>query len=217
MPGTSQEIASALQPRALLVNVPGLLRTVCIYAGSLEGTRPGYREGAEAFARLLAREGIRIVYGGGRTGMMGAVADAARAEGGQVTGVMPRQLVEREIAHRELEDLRVVSSMHERKALMAELSDAFVAVPGGIGTWEELIEVYTWAQLGMHRSPVGLLNVDGYYDRFVAFIDHATAEGFVRERTRAMLVVESDPGRLLAALRAYEPPDVPRWIDREGT
>ena len=193
------------------------MRTVCIYAGSLDGARPEYRQGAEAFARLLAGEGIGIVYGGGRAGLMGAIADAARAAGGRVTGVIPRQLVEREVAHEDLDDLRIVSSMHERKALMAELSDAFVAVPGGIGTLEELVEVFTWAQLGMHAKPVALLDLDGYYRGLVEFFDHATAEGFLRPATREMLVVAEDPAELLERLRTYEPPHVPQWIDVRGT
>lgn len=197
--------------------LPVVLKSVCIYAGSLPGARPEYVEGAAAFARLLAEQGIGVVYGGGRAGLMGAVADAANAAGGHVTGVIPRQLVEREVAHEGLDDLRVVSSMHERKALMAELSDAFVAVPGGIGTWEELIEVFTWAQLGMHRKPVAVLDLAGYYEPLVAFFDHATSEGFLRERTRSMLLVDSDPAGLLEQLRAYEPPDLPRWIDERAS
>ena len=213
----SQETVSALRPRALLVRLPGLLRTVCIYAGSLEGARPDYRAGAEEFARLLAANGIGIVYGGGRAGLMGAIADAARAEGGTVTGVIPRQLVEREVAHQDLDDLRIVNSMHERKALMAELSDAFVAVPGGIGTLEELVEVFTWAQLGMHHKPVALLDLAGYYTGLVEFFDHAAAEGFLREKTREMLVIADEPAALLARLREYEPPHVPQWIDLRGT
>lgn len=193
------------------------MRSVCIYAGSLAGARPEYAEGAAAFARLLAHHDIGIVYGGGRAGLMGVIADAARAEGGKVTGIIPRQLVEREIAHESLEDLRVVSSMHERKALMAELSDAFVAVPGGIGTLEELVEIFTWAQLGMHKSPVALLNLAGYYDGLVGFFDHATREGFIRETTRSALVVETGPEAMLQALRDYEPLNVPHWIDGRGT
>ena len=193
------------------------MRTVCIYAGSLEGARPEYRAGAEDFARRLAREGVGIVFGGGRLGLMGAVADAARSEGGTVTGVIPSQLVDREVAHEDLDDLRVVSSMHERKALMAELADAFVAVPGGIGTLEELVEVFTWAQLGLHAKPVALLDLAGYYRGLVEFFDHATSEGFLRTKTRAMLLVESEPAALVERLRAYEPPDVPQWIDLRGT
>jgi uncharacterized protein (TIGR00730 family) len=193
------------------------LRSVCLYAGSLDGVRPSYRAGAEALARHLAVSGIGIVYGGGRAGLMGAIADAALDAGGHVTGVIPAQLQEREVAHQGLPDLRVVGSMHERKALMAELSDAFVAVPGGIGTLEELVEVFTWAQLGVHRCPVALLDVDGYYDGLIAFLDHATAEGFLRERTRARLLVDDDPVRLVERMAAYEAPDSPRWIDREAS
>jgi uncharacterized protein (TIGR00730 family) len=148
---------------------------------------------------------------------MGAIADAARAEGGTVTGVIPRQLVEREVAHRDLDDLHVVDSMHERKALMAELADAFVAVPGGIGTCEELVEVFTWAQLGVHRKPVALFDVADYYRGLVAFFDHATAEGFLRPASRSMLLVESDPERIIERLRAYEPPAVQQWMDVQAT
>ena len=215
--GVARTSSAPSQSRALLVSLLGLIRTVCIYAGSLEGRRPAYRAGAEAFARLLAEEDIGVVYGGGRAGLMCAIADAAREAGGRVTGVIPRQLVQREIAHEELDDLRVVSSMHERKALMAELSDAFIAVPGGIGTVEELIEIFTWAQLGVHQNPVGLLNVEGYYDSLIDFFDHAMAEGFLREQTRAMLVVEDEADRLLTALREFEPLNVPHWLDQRAT
>jgi uncharacterized protein (TIGR00730 family) len=194
------------------------LRTVCIYAGSLPGARPEYRRGAEAFARLLASQDIGIVYGGGRAGLMGAIADAALAAGGRVTGIIPEPLVVREVAHEGLEDLRVVGSMHERKALMAELSDAFVAVPGGIGTLEELIEVYTWAQLGVHAKPVALLDLAGYYEGLVAFFDHALAEGFLREQTRSMLLVEDGPEALLERLRAYAPPrGIAHWLGKGQT
>jgi uncharacterized protein (TIGR00730 family) len=197
--------------------LPSLIRSVCIYAGSLDGARPEYRAGAEELARLLAAESIGIVYGGGRAGLMGAIADAAREAGTHVTGVIPRQLVEREVAHQDLDDLRIVNSMHERKALMAELADAFVAVPGGIGTLEELIEVFTWAQLGMHRKPVALLDLGGYYRGLVEFFDHAEAEGFLRPTTRSMLLVEDDPAGLLTRLREYEAPHLPQWIDLRGT
>ena len=215
--GRRKNQSAPSESRALLVRVPGLLRTVCIYAGSLEGARPDYRAGVEEFARLLARERVGIVYGGGHAGLMGALADASRDEGGRVTGVIPRQLVEREAAHQDLDDLRVVNSMHERKALMAELADAFVAVPGGIGTLEELVEMFTWAQLGMHRKPVALLDLGGYYRGLVEFFDHATAEGFLRPATRKLLVVEPDPARLVERLRTYEPPHLPQWIDLQGT
>jgi uncharacterized protein (TIGR00730 family) len=166
--------------------------------------------------RLLAAEGLGLVYGGGHVGLMGKVADAVLEEGGEAIGVMPEALVAKEIAHRGLTELRVVGSMHERKALMAELSDAFVALPGGLGTVEELFEVYTWAQLGMHRKPCALLDVQGYFAGIASFLSHAVEERFVREDHRAMLIVERDPATLLRRLRDYDPGTVqPKWIDRE--
>ena len=159
-----------------------------------------------------------MVYGGGGVGLMGKLADAVLAHGGEITGVIPRALVDREIEHRQVEDMRVVDSMHERKALMAELADAFVALPGGIGTLEELVEVFTWSQLGLHRKPCGLLDVEGYYQRLADFLDHAVQERFLLEQHRATLMVESDPGPLLERLRAYRPDAVePKWIDRDET
>ncbi len=194
------------------------LSTVCVYAGSQAGARDAYRVAAERFASLLAREGVGIVYGGGKVGLMGAVADAAMAAGGHVTGIIPAALRDRELAHAGLPDLRVVGSMHERKALMAELSDAFVAVPGGIGTLEELVEVFTWSQLGLHAKPVALLNVEGFYDGLIDFLDHTVDEGFLRPRTRGMLVVGTDPGELLGLLRAWSPPpDVDRVVGPQDT
>ena len=167
---------------------------------------------------MLVAEGIGVVYGGGHVGLMGRLADAVLAEGGEVIGVLPEALVAKEIGHPGLSDLRVVGSMHERKALMAELSDAFVALPGGLGTVEELFEVYTWAQLGLHRKPCALLDVDGYYEDLAAFLAHAVEERFLREDHRAMLIVERDPGVLLERLRRFEPAAiVPKWIDREET
>jgi hypothetical protein len=182
------------------------LGTVCVYAGSQAGAREAYRLAAERLATLLAGEGAAIVYGGGKVGLMGAVADAALGAGGHVTGIIPSALSDRELAHQGLPDLRVVGSMHERKALMAELSDAFVAVPGGIGTLEELVEVFTWSQLGLHAKPVALLNVEGFYDGLIDFLDHTVDEGFLRPRTRGMLVVGSDPAELVGLLRAWTPP-----------
>jgi len=193
------------------------LDTVCVYAGSQAGAREAYRLAAERFAALLAGEGIGVVYGGGRVGLMGAVADAAMAAGGQVTGIIPEALRDRELAHPGLADLRVVGSMHERKALMAELSDAFVAVPGGIGTLEELVEVFTWSQLGLHVKPVALLNVAGYYDGLVDFLDHAVDEGFLRPLTRATLLVADEPEALLGRLRAWTPPEVEQIVGPQDT
>ena len=194
------------------------MERICVFCGASPGARPEYREAAEALAALLVQEGIEVVYGGGGVGLMGALADAVVEHGGRITGVIPRSLVEREIAHRDVAEMRVVASMHERKALMAELADAFVALPGGIGTLEELFEVYTWAQLGLHRKPCALLNVEGYYDQLEAFLAHAVDERFLRGETRELLMVERDPAVLLERLRAFEPQAVvPKWIDRGET
>lgn len=194
------------------------MHRVCVFCGSSPGARPAYTEATEELARLLAAEGIGVVYGGGGVGLMGKLADAVLAHGGEITGVIPRALVDREIEHRQVEDMRVVGSMHERKALMAELAHAFVALPGGIGTLEELVEVFTWSQLGLHRKPCGLLDVEGYYQRLADFLDHAVQERFLLEQHRATLMVESDPGALLERLRAYRPDAVePKWIDRDET
>ncbi len=193
------------------------MRRVCVYAGSNPGTDPAYADGARALANTLAERGIGLVYGGGKVGLMGVLADTALAAGGEVIGVMPQALVDREISHRGVTELRVVGSMHERKALMAELSDAFVAVPGGIGTLEELIEVYTWSQLGIHDKPCGVLNVRGYYDALATFLDHAVDAGFLRAQHRAVLTVAADPAELLERFAAYEPPRVAKWLELDQT
>jgi len=193
------------------------VRRICVYAGSNPGTDPTYAAAARELAELLAERGIALVYGGGRVGLMGVLADTALAVGGEVIGVMPQALIDREIGHAGLTELKVVSSMHERKALMAELSDAFVAVPGGIGTLEELIEVYTWSQLGIHDKACGVLNVAGYYDHLAAFLDHAVEAGFLRPEHRAVLSVAATPGELLDRLAAYEPPVVGKWTELEAT
>jgi uncharacterized protein (TIGR00730 family) len=174
------------------------VNSVCVYCGSSAGSDPIYLETAKDLARTFAARGLRIVYGGAHVGLMGAVADAALAAGGEVVGVIPQLLVDREVAHTSLTELHVVTSMHERKALMAELSDAFVALPGGIGTLEELIEVYTWSFLGIHDKPLAVLNTAGYYDGLGAFLDHATQQGFMRPEQRAKLVVAPDTEALLA-------------------
>jgi uncharacterized protein (TIGR00730 family) len=193
------------------------LRSVCVFCGSNAGSDPVYVATAQAVGRGLARRGIRIVYGGGRVGMMGALADAAHAEGGEVVGVMPRQMFEREIGHTGIDDLRVVGSMHERKALMVELADAFIALPGGIGTFEELFEVYTWAQLGIHTKPLGLLDVAGYYQPMATMLDHAVEQRFLREETRAMLVVARDLDGLLTAFDGWRAAPMHKWIDLDET
>lgn len=185
---------------------------VCVFCGSNPGRLPAYRAAAEAFGTLLARQGIGVVYGGASVGLMGAVADAALAAGGEVVGVIPQFLADKELAHSGLSALHVVGSMHQRKALMAELSDAFVALPGGAGTLEEIFEVWTWAQLGEHRKPCGLLNVSGFYDRLLAFLDHATAESFMKPPHRDMLLEAGTPEAMLAALRGYVAPVVGKWI-----
>jgi len=194
------------------------MQRVCVFCGSSPGARAAYAEATAEVARLLVGEGIGVVYGGGQVGLMGVLADTVITAGGEVTGVMPQALVDREIGHTAISDLRVVGSMHERKALMTELSDAFIALPGGAGTLEELFEVYTWAQLGLHSKPCGLLDVEDYYSGLAAFLDHAVRERFLREEHRAALLVERDPRTLIDRLRAFEPRAVtPKWIDREET
>jgi uncharacterized protein (TIGR00730 family) len=190
------------------------VKRVCVFSGSSPGADVAYRAAAVDLGHRLADRGIELVYGGASVGLMGAVADAAMEGGGHVIGVIPQSLVDREVAHVALSDLRVVDSMHERKALMAELSDAFVALPGGVGTLEELFEIYTWNQLGLHAKPLGLFNVRGYFDGLARFLDHAVAERFVTRTHRAMLLVEEDLGALLDGLAAWEAPAQPKWIDR---
>jgi uncharacterized protein (TIGR00730 family) len=187
---------------------------LCIFCGSSPGARPEYAAATAELARLLAGRGIGIVYGGASVGLMGLLADTALEAGGDVVGVIPAALEAKEIAHGGLSELHVVGSMHERKALMAELSEGFVALPGGSGTLEELFEVFTWSQLGLHRKACALLNVEGYYDGLAAFLDHAVAERFMRAEHRAMLLCEDSPAAVLDALEAFEPPLVDKWIDR---
>lgn len=188
------------------------IRRLCVFCGSSEGADPVHREAAAEIGRLLAARGIGLVYGGGRAGIMGVLADAVLAAGGEAIGVIPRGLVEREVAHTGLTELRVTASMHERKALMAELSDGFVALPGGVGTLEELFEIWTWAQLGIHRKPCGLLDVAGFWQPLVALADHLVATGFLRTAYRQMLLVATDSVGLLEQLAAYRPPAVRQWI-----
>ena len=167
--------------------------------------------------RFLAESGRRVVFGGGRTGLMGALAEGALAAGGEVIGIMPRHLVDREVAHTGLTELRVVASMHERKSLLADLSDGFLAMPGGLGTLEELFEVWTWGQLGLHRKPYGLLEVSGFFGPLLGFIDHAVREGFIRQEYRDLLVVDTEPASLISRMEAMSPPALPRWVDRDTT
>ena len=193
------------------------LARVCVFCGSSPGDSPAYADAARALATALARRGVGLVYGGASVGVMGALADAMLAAGGEVVGVMPRGLVAREVAHRGLTTLHVVDTMHARKRRMAELSDAFVALPGGLGTLEELFEVWTWALLGIHAKPLALLDVRGYWAPLLAFLDAAVARGFVRESQRAMALVDDDPDRLLDRLAEVRPPETPRWLGASET
>jgi uncharacterized protein (TIGR00730 family) len=193
------------------------MKRVCVFCGSSPGGNPRYLEAARQVGRTLARRGLGLVYGGGSVGLMGAVADAALEAGGEVIGVIPKALQLRELAHNRLTSLHVVGSMHERKAKMAELAHAFLALPGGMGTLEEFAEILTWAQLGLHARPCGLLDVGGYYQPLIAFFDRAVAEGFVKPDHRRIVHVGSDPDALLDQFLAYEPPKVEKWIDRGTT
>jgi uncharacterized protein (TIGR00730 family) len=193
------------------------MKRLCVYCGSSSGSQPDYTEAAKDLARALVKWNIDLVYGGASVGTMGVLANTVLAEGGHVIGIIPQALVDREVAHTGLSDLRVVTSMHERKTLMAELSDAFIALPGGLGTLEELFEVLTWAQLGLHQKPCGLLNIRDYYRSLIDFLDHGVAEKFIKEAHRAMLLVEEQPGRLLERFERYNAPRVAKWVDRTST
>jgi uncharacterized protein (TIGR00730 family) len=190
------------------------VRRLCVFSGSSPGAHHDYALAAQELGRALADQGIALVYGGASVGLMGTLADAVLDAGGEALGVIPQALVDREIAHPGLSDLRIVGSMHERKALMADLSDGFVALPGGMGTLDELFEVYTWTQLGLHSKPLGLLDVRAYYVKLAAFLDHAVAERFLSVEHREMLVVEQRAEALLEAFRRWRPPAGSKWIDR---
>lgn len=193
------------------------MKRICVFCGSSPGSDPAYLEAATAMGTELARRGIGLVYGGGRVGLMGACAEAVAAGGGDVIGVIPHGLVVREVGNLAAGELRVVDSMHERKATMASLSDAFVSLPGGMGTLEETAEMLTWAQLGIHRKPCAVLDVAGFYAPLLAFLDRAVETGFVRPEHRRLLVVGTEPAALLDALEAYEPPALEKWITRDET
>ncbi|WP_374325779.1 TIGR00730 family Rossman fold protein [Azonexus sp.] len=196
------------------------MQRICVFCGANAGNKPIYRAEAEKLGRLLAARGIELVYGGGNVGLMGAVADACLDAGGTVIGVIPQALMGKEVEgrpvdHRTLTRLEVVDSMHTRKARMAELAEGFIAMPGGFGTFEEYCEILTWAQLGFHVKPIGLLNIAAYYDPLLAMFDHAAAEGFLREQNRAMALSDSDPEALLAAMAAFRPEPVSKWLKEE--
>ncbi|WP_020560233.1 TIGR00730 family Rossman fold protein [Thiofilum flexile] len=188
------------------------MQRVCVYCGSNSGKRPEYLQMANTLGAELAQRQLTLVYGGAKVGLMGAVADATLAHGGKVIGVLPQALMTKELAHEGLTELHIVSSMHERKLMMAELSDAFIALPGGLGTLEELCEIATWTQLGLHRKPCGVLNVAGYYDGLIAFIQHAVQEGFIHEAQRSLILNATTPVELLALFEQVVLPAVPKWI-----
>jgi uncharacterized protein (TIGR00730 family) len=190
------------------------MKAVCVYCGSAIGARPVYAEAAKAFGRALVEADLALVYGGGSVGLMGTIADEVLGLGGRAIGVIPELLMSKEVGHAGLTELHVVADMHERKKKMADLSDAFVSMPGGVGTFEELFEVYTWAQLGYHQKPVALLNVDGYYDPLIAMLRHTVEEGFMRAPFLDMLQVASDPAEMIDALRHYVPPVADRWPEK---
>lgn len=188
------------------------MNRICVFCGSSPGLRPEYARAAREMGIALAEQGIGLVYGGGRVGLMGVVADAVMQAGGEVTGVIPEALMRREVGHAGITELRVVGSMHARKALMADLSDGFVALPGGYGTFEEFCEVITWSQLGIHPKPCGLLNAAGYYAPLLAMFDRGVAEGFIRPEHRALVLEAAEPAALIEAMRRFVPPGTEKWI-----
>lgn len=195
--------------------MPNTVRRLCVFCGSSVGKRPAYRRAAEELGNFLAKEKIAIVYGGGNVGLMGVMADAALEAGGEVIGVIPEHLMAREVGHLGLSKLHVVKSMHERKALMADLSDAFLAMPGGFGTFEEFCEVLTWSQLGLHQKPCGLLNVEGYYTPMLEMFDHAVDEGFLKPENRHIVLASDSIPEMLDAMRDWRPVAVEKWLDRD--
>ena len=189
---------------------------ICVFCGSSPGARSAYAEAARQLGRLLVQRGIGLVYGGGGVGLMGIIADTVLAQGGEVIGIMPDALIQREVGHHSLTQLRVVKTMHQRKALMADLSDAFIALPGGYGTLEEFAEIVTWSQLGIQVKPCGLLNIEGYWDGLLEFFNHACAEGFLRPENRELVLVAATPEEMLEKINSWRPPThVEKWLDRE--
>jgi uncharacterized protein (TIGR00730 family) len=191
------------------------MKSICVYCGSNFGERGRYLEAAQDLGVKMAEREITLIYGGGNVGLMGAIADSVLAAGGKAIGVMPQALVDKEVAHTGLSDLRVVGSMHERKSLMADLADGFIALPGGLGTLEEFCEVATWTQLGLHQKACGLLNIGGFYDGLLSFLNHATSEKFIRPEHRSIVLAEEDPVELIKKLSQFEVPTVHKWIDRD--
>jgi uncharacterized protein (TIGR00730 family) len=194
-----------------------VIRRICVFCGSNKGSNGEYAEAARQLGQLFAREGIGLVYGGGSVGLMGELADSVLASGGEAIGVIPHALWAREVGHRGLTDLRIVDTMHERKAMMADLADAFIALPGGLGTLEEIFEVWTWAQLGLHQKPLGFLDVNGFFSPLMQFIDRAVRERFVKDEYRAIAMLSGDAEALLRRFDAWQPPRVEKWITRDET
>lgn len=190
---------------------------ICVFCGSSSGTQDQYPLAAAQMGSALAKAGIGLVYGGGKVGLMGVIADAVLAGGGEAIGVIPTALWEKEVGHSSLSELHIVDTMHQRKAMMADLADAFVAMPGGVGTLEELFEVWTWAQLGIHQKAIALLNVGGYFDPLLQFVQHARDEGFLRPQHASMLIVEASPSRLIERLKTYQPVRVDKWLEPDQT
>lgn len=190
------------------------LKRICVFCGSNPGNDPAYLAAAQALGASIATRGYELVYGGAEVGLMGAVADAALEAGGRVVGVMPKALIDKEIGHKNLSEQHIVSSMHERKALMADLSDGFIALPGGVGTLEEIFEIWTWAQLGHHDKPLAFMNVLGFYDPLCAFLDHQSSEGFVRKGHRDMAIFSKDAEEILQAFENYDAPKLQKWVER---
>lgn len=193
------------------------MRSICIYCGSNPGRRAAYAHNAEELAKALISRNLQLVYGGASVGIMGLIANTMLEMGGQVVGVIPDALVRKEVAHANLTELHVTQSMHERKTLMAELADGFIAMPGGIGTLEEIFEVWTWGQLGFHNKPCGLLNVEGYFDSLIKFLDNTVTEEFVQQPHRSMLLVDSNPTALLDKFASYHPPTIQKWVEKVKT
>lgn len=193
------------------------LKTICVYCGSSQGKKETYATAAKSLAESLVARNITLVYGAASIGIMGTVADHVLKLGGQVIGVIPKALAHKEITHSNLTELYVTQSMHERKMKMAELSDGFIALPGGIGTMEELFEIWTWAQLGFHKNPCGLLNIDGYYDALIQFVDHMQQEQFVKPKHHDLLMIADDPEKLLEKFISYTPPEITQWVEKDET
>ena len=193
------------------------MKRLCVYCGSSSGRQPGYAQVARQLAHAMVSKNIDLVYGGASVGIMGEIANAVLGEGGDVIGVIPKGLFAKEVAHTGITELREVGSMHERKALMADLSDGFIALPGGLGTIEEIFEIITWSQLGMHRKPCGLLNVNNYYDKLIGFLDHAVSEQFIKATHLSTILIDEYPDGLLEKFEAYKAPETAKWIDIKST